>query len=530
MKHDDASWHYGGRFPEDLPREAGGTHIGMFLAWAIINHLENEMHLDQSQEDLVAVRERRMTGRTFLFKVCDEKFCDDDLSDKGNAFAQWYYIDRYWDDYLDTFFPDIWAIYNTAGTVYHVADTWENFDKLAPLITTRYETWKACQGLGSGNIDSHVLMIEEALKRLEDEGTDPHSFVIFEVNDERHIFVQCRGGRGMSELYAEAVGNKYREKEYRLNAQQIAAIRALGWKLSRKYGNFYKWLPMGGFGCRLAAAEDFIRTLRTVYNVPADYSINVKLDLPDDQREQFDEPIASEILEKGPERVKKTEKGKHLASAKPSPAVFVLPERDTKNFMTPGQLLDQIRGLYLAAFAEVIESRRKDKSVRVVAEAAYSNDDGEVIGSGPHNLPLRNDIFIVEDSVAKESLMVDSERSLCFEPFSFDWDQKLLVTLSPFQWDWCQAKIFGLNGSPDWKPLVDWFMASFEEPPPSEWDNEFLGVVHFMSDPESDGDCYSITLDLGSAPVETFESLLDALVLVGAKSVEIGKFSVIEEE
>jgi len=33
----------------------------------------------------------------------------------------------------------------------------------------------------------------------------------------------------MSELYAEAVGNKYLAKEYQLNAQQIAVIRALGW-------------------------------------------------------------------------------------------------------------------------------------------------------------------------------------------------------------------------------------------------------------------------------------------------------------
>jgi hypothetical protein len=33
MKYDDASWHYGGDFPADLPREAGSTHIAMFLAW-----------------------------------------------------------------------------------------------------------------------------------------------------------------------------------------------------------------------------------------------------------------------------------------------------------------------------------------------------------------------------------------------------------------------------------------------------------------------------------------------------------------
>ncbi len=284
MAIDNANWHYGGKgFPEDLPPEAGGTHIGMFLAWVIMNHLESEMQQEQSQENLAAVRERRMTGCTFLFKVCDKRLWDIDLSDEGNAFAQWYYLDekgglgRYLDDYLDTFFLDIWAIYNTTGTVYHVADTWENFDNLEPLITARYETWKARQGLRSGDIDANVLKIGEALERLEHEGTDPDSFVIFTANKKRHIFIQCRGGRGMSELYAEAVGNKYLAKEYRLNAQQIAAIRALGWKLSRKYGNFYKWFSAGDYRYRLAAAQHFIRTFRTVYDIPANCSIQIKL-------------------------------------------------------------------------------------------------------------------------------------------------------------------------------------------------------------------------------------------------------------
>jgi len=45
-----------------------------------------------------------------------------------------------------------------------------------------------------------------------------------------------------------------------------------------------------------------------------------------------------------------------------------------------------------------------------------------------------------------------------------------------------------------------------------------------MSEPESQGDCYLVEFDLGSAPVETFKTLLDAFILVGAKSVEIGQF------
>src|SRR5688572_23363485 len=33
-KYDDADWHYGGDFPEDVPEQAGATHMGMFVAWA----------------------------------------------------------------------------------------------------------------------------------------------------------------------------------------------------------------------------------------------------------------------------------------------------------------------------------------------------------------------------------------------------------------------------------------------------------------------------------------------------------------
>ena len=55
------------------------------------------------------------------------------------------------------------------------------------------------------------------------------------------------------------------------------------------------------------------------------------------------------------------------------------------------------------------------------------------------------------------------------------------------------------------------------------------GVVRFMSDPQLQGNRYSVTLDCGSAPVETFETLLGALVLVGANSVEIGQFEDVHE-
>ncbi|MGO9122880.1 MAG: hypothetical protein ACLQPD_35325 [Desulfomonilaceae bacterium] len=186
--------------------------------------------------------------------------------------------------------------------------------------------------------------------------------------------------------------------------------------------------------------------------------------------------------------------------------------------------LDEIRELYLYMYAEAISECREDESVEVSAEAAFSTSDGEPIGEGPLDLPLRTDIVLAQDGTVKESFRVDSELRFYFETFSFDWEEKLQVTLSPFQWDFCQAKLFGLQDSPDWKPLVDWFMSNFRESTQSDPGEDFSGVVHYMSDPESQGDYYLVELDLGSAPVETFRTLLDAFILIGAKSVEIGQF------
>jgi hypothetical protein len=137
MSYDRVDWHSERDFPEDLPEENAGTHIGMFLAWAIINELESEEHQEDCPESLTAIRARLMTGSQFLFSECDGKFSDIDLNEKGNAFAQCYYAAPdfpYLIDYTQAF--------QDAATVYHVADTWENYDRIAPVITERFNQWK----------------------------------------------------------------------------------------------------------------------------------------------------------------------------------------------------------------------------------------------------------------------------------------------------------------------------------------------------------------------------------------------------
>lgn len=136
MAYDRADWHYGGDFPADLPRERGGTHVGMFLAWAATAHLIGELHADESPDDLRKLRDREITGCQFLFAACDEKLTEEDLNEEGNAFAKDYYAtDRYLDDYADVLGDDL-------ESLYHVEDSWENFDRLKPILDRRLAAWR----------------------------------------------------------------------------------------------------------------------------------------------------------------------------------------------------------------------------------------------------------------------------------------------------------------------------------------------------------------------------------------------------
>ncbi len=140
MKYDDASWHYGGDFPDNLPGEAGATHIGMFLAWALINDMAGELHLEGARESIKKVKNQEMTGSEFLLKECDGKFTNEDLNEEGNSFAQHYFNDgdgygKYIKDYQE-------ALSSGLPSMYHVEDSWENFSMLKPFLDKAYQEWK----------------------------------------------------------------------------------------------------------------------------------------------------------------------------------------------------------------------------------------------------------------------------------------------------------------------------------------------------------------------------------------------------
>jgi len=139
MKYDDAAWHYGGSFSEGLPDEAGATHIGMFLGWALVRGLAGDYLLDEedSAADIKRVQARDLLPREFFLRYCDGKLWDDDLSDEGNAFALAYY-----DDDSTPYYSDLAKLSDGLDSVYHIPNSWESFDKIVEVIDKRYEEWK----------------------------------------------------------------------------------------------------------------------------------------------------------------------------------------------------------------------------------------------------------------------------------------------------------------------------------------------------------------------------------------------------
>lgn len=138
MKYDDASWHYGGDYPSELPPENGATHIAMFLAWAITRGLVGELHLEDedSRADVEKVKRRELDPREFVLKWCDEKLTDEDLSEEGNDFAKKYYEGKIYYEDLDQTFT------NSGETLYHLENVWPNYDRIFRVIDRRFAEWR----------------------------------------------------------------------------------------------------------------------------------------------------------------------------------------------------------------------------------------------------------------------------------------------------------------------------------------------------------------------------------------------------
>ena len=137
MIYDRADWHYLGDYPDDLPPQNGGTHIGIFFAWLVNRQMESESLSIEFSTELDAIPARSLTGREFVAGLRDGELASRDLSEGGNAFAHDYFnSERYFKDYAD-------ILVGPLASLYHVDDSWANYERMAAVIDDRYAVWQA---------------------------------------------------------------------------------------------------------------------------------------------------------------------------------------------------------------------------------------------------------------------------------------------------------------------------------------------------------------------------------------------------
>lgn len=133
--YDKAKYHYEGEFPNELSIDQAFVHTGMFLGWIIENILFSKEFEQESQDEIKQFKMRKLTG-TQIYMNWDGVLASDMLNDEGNEFAKDYF------DFEHGLFPmDYVETFPEAETIYHVEDTWENYNQIKKVIDKRYLDW-----------------------------------------------------------------------------------------------------------------------------------------------------------------------------------------------------------------------------------------------------------------------------------------------------------------------------------------------------------------------------------------------------
>lgn len=136
--YDKAKYHYEGRFPSNLPKKQAFVHTGLFVAWLAHNNLLTGDITASFREEIASLRKREMSPAG-LYELLDGVLSDDMLNEVGRAFTEAYFdfeTGQYLNDYEEVLCPGLRGFF-------YVADTWENYDRIAARIDSRFQGWQA---------------------------------------------------------------------------------------------------------------------------------------------------------------------------------------------------------------------------------------------------------------------------------------------------------------------------------------------------------------------------------------------------
>jgi len=133
--YDNAKNHFLGNFPETLPIEQAYVHIGMYLGWVIDNDLYSEYFEDEAELQIIRFK-RRELGCTILSELWDGYLGYELFNREGNMVSYYYYGGGlYRNDYED-------LLAGALPSLYHVNDSWNNFDMISKRISQKHQEWR----------------------------------------------------------------------------------------------------------------------------------------------------------------------------------------------------------------------------------------------------------------------------------------------------------------------------------------------------------------------------------------------------
>ena len=133
---DKAKYHDNSIEQLGLDEEQTFVHTGLFFAWLVDKGLMSDFFIEETGSEIEKVKNRSISPST-IYMNWDGVLLGEMLSNKGFNFALSYFdFDR------GTYMADYEKVFNVTGDqVFTVKNTWDNYDKIKPVIDAAYEKW-----------------------------------------------------------------------------------------------------------------------------------------------------------------------------------------------------------------------------------------------------------------------------------------------------------------------------------------------------------------------------------------------------
>jgi hypothetical protein len=133
--YDNAKNHFLGNFPDSLPIEQAYIHIGIYLGWVIENGLCSPYFEEEAETEIYRFKRRELSC-AILSEIWDGYLGYELFNDEGNLFTYYYYGGGLFRKDYET------LICKNLPSIYHVKESWTNYDLMSERISKRHKEWK----------------------------------------------------------------------------------------------------------------------------------------------------------------------------------------------------------------------------------------------------------------------------------------------------------------------------------------------------------------------------------------------------